>query len=76
LIYQAWEADIRTDVGNVLNELSKKSGLGRAVLRERFHRIKAKSDSPDPTDQLTIDDKSGDVFDAQGQYAGNVFNDF
>jgi hypothetical protein len=71
---------IRKDIANVLDELSKKSGVPRGELSKRFHRIKSQGATPGPTDVNWIDDVSGDVYDGPsgkvGDYIGNVFNDF
>jgi hypothetical protein len=71
---------IRKDVANVLDELSKKSGINRGELSRRFHQIKSRGTTPGPGDVNWIDDISGDVYDGpggrMGAYIGNVFNDF
>jgi hypothetical protein len=71
---------IRKDVANVLDELSKKSGIHHGELSRRFHQIKSRGATPGPGDVNWIDDSSGDVYDGPGghvgAYIGNVFHDF
>ena len=70
----------RNDVHTVLDELARRHGIARGELSRRFHRIKARGDSPSPQDVNWIDDRTGDVYDGPhgqpGQYIGNLFDDF
>lgn len=45
--------------------------------KERFHRgIKANCPTPGATDDLSTNPETGDVLDANGDYAGNLGNDY
>lgn len=71
---------LRSDVKQVLKELSRASGVYYGELSRRFHQIKDRGAAPLPDDANWIDDSNGNVYDgAHGtddHYIGNVFNDF
>ena len=71
---------IRKDVSTVLEELARTSGIHKGDLSKRFHQIKSRGATPNPTDVNWIDDLTGDVYDGPGggvgQYIGNLLNDF
>ncbi|EIQ00557.1 RHS repeat-associated core domain protein [Opitutaceae bacterium TAV1] len=64
---------VTTDIRGALGRLAKESGIERGELSNRFHQIKRHGESYTPQGVNRIDDKTGDVFDATGEYIGNVF---
>jgi hypothetical protein len=63
---------VHRDINAGLNKLSAKLGIERGELSKRFHNIKRRGGSPHPTDINYIDDLSGDVYDFNMDWIGNV----
>jgi hypothetical protein len=59
-----------------LSRLSKRSGSNQGDLSKRFHQIKKRGETPGANQRNQLDDITGDVFDGNGNYSGNVFDDF
>jgi len=53
-------------------EWGRRNGVGAAEGRRRAHKIKQRDRMSGATDKYTVDPITGDVFDPEGQYVGNL----
>ena len=70
LLSQPALAQLPLDVGGA--EWGKKNGVGADEGRRRAHQIKKKDNMSRPKDNYTVDPNTGDVYDPEGQWIGNL----
>ena len=54
----------------------RRNGVGAAEGRRRAHKIKQDDNMSGATDVYTVDPDTGDVFDPEGEYVGNLEDDY
>ncbi len=57
-------------------EWGRKNGVGAAEGRRRAHRAKQRDRMSGATDDYTVDPDTGDVLDPEGEYVGNLKDDY
>lgn len=64
------------EINGALRRLSRQSGRHQQELSRNFHLIKNKTLKIHKTGriEMTLDDETGDVFDPDGGFAGNIFS--
>lgn len=56
--------------------MGRRNGVGAAEGRRRAHRAKQRDRFSKPKDKYTVDPDSGDVYDPDGEYVGNLNDDY
>ena len=54
----------------------RKNGVGAKEGRRRAHKIKQNDNMSGAIDNYTVDPNTGDVYDPEGDYVGNLGNDY